>query len=63
MRTIIEANGGDGNAVKQNIDTDFRKGVVWWRERRAGEWKNGSMQLMGQALEYKALFDQLCSEE
>jgi hypothetical protein len=63
VRTIIEAEGGDGDTVKQHIDTNYKKGVVWFKELRVGEWKNGAMHLSGHALQYQDRFTELYAAE
>ncbi|CAK0890732.1 unnamed protein product [Prorocentrum cordatum] len=63
VRAIIEVNGGDGSKVKEHIDTNYRKGVVWWKECRAGEWRDGSMHLLGPGTRYQAKFDELHAVE
>ena len=31
VRTLIEAKGGDGAAIKKRIDSKYKIGIVWWK--------------------------------
>ena len=53
VRVIIEANGDDGQTTKQDIEADYGQGVVWYKDERVAEWKDGSMVLKGAAEAYK----------
>jgi hypothetical protein len=59
VRAIIEVNGGDGTEVKKHIDTNYKKGVVWWKEGRVAEWMHGSLRLVGQGAQFQDKFDEL----
>ena len=63
IRTLIEANGGDGEAVKKDIETNNR-GVVWYKDERVAEWKaekgqEGNMKLVGAMLPHEAAYRDL----
>ena len=61
MRVIIEKNGGDGKAVKANIDTNYQRGLVHWSDNRVGELVEAEqrMVLKGAAMKYQSDFDEL----
>ena len=59
VRVIIESNGGDGQAVKKDIETNYKREIVWWKDQRAAEWKEGRMVLMGAAAGYLEAFEAL----
>ena len=59
VRAIIEANGGEGKVVKQNIDARYRKGVVMWKDARVAEWKNGVMEFTAAGMGFKEAFQKL----
>ena len=61
MSCIIEKNGGKGDIIKPDIDTNYPKGIVWWREDRVAEWdsERGKMVLKGAAASYEADFERL----
>ena len=48
MRLIIEKLGGDGKAVKRELETSYTKVRVWWKEQKVAEWdeETGAMKLM-----------------
>ena len=63
IRTLIEANGGNGELVKKKIETN-RRGVVWFKDDRVAEWKvengcAGKMKLMGEMLQLEDAFNTL----
>ena len=63
IRTLIEANGGNGELVKKKIETN-RRGVVWFKDERVAEWKvesggAGKMKLMGEMLRLEDAFNTL----
>ena len=39
VRAIIENEGGDGNRTKQDIETNYRRGIVRWKEERVVLWE------------------------
>jgi hypothetical protein len=45
--------GGDGKATKQDIDADYRKGIVRYKDVRVGEYVSGKMELKGEAVRLK----------
>ena len=53
---IIEANGGNGAIVKEDIETNYKRGIVWWKDERVGERKHDRMELMGAAAAYTEAF-------
>ena len=57
MRTIIEANGGDGKVVKQHIDANYAKGILRWKDERVAEWQDGRLVFKGAALAWKATWE------
>ena len=56
VRVIIEANGGNGAIIKKDIDTNYKRGIVWWKDERVAEWKQDHMELMGAAAAYTEAF-------
>ena len=65
VRAIIETVGGDGQMVKKDIDANYRKGVVWWKEARVAEWSNTSRKLsfVGSHADFECTFNKLLSQE
>ena len=65
VRAIIETQGGDGQMVKEEIDANYRKGVVWWQEVRVAEWSNTSHKLcfVGSHAEFETKFNLLMARE
>ena len=63
VRTIIEVQGGNGKDIKAHIDTNYKKGIVWWKEKRVAEWVDGCMVLKGEAEAWKGKFNQLMGKE
>ena len=61
VRAIIEKEGGDNAAVKAEIETNYKKGIVWYQGVRAGAWSadQGKMQLQGEAVATQEAFDEL----
>ena len=58
-RKLICVGGyNDGKAIKESIDTNYRKGVVWWKDVRIAEWdaKTNMMILSGDATAYEDHF-------
>ena len=64
VRAIIESKGGNGKAVKANIDKDYKNGVVWWQEQRVGEWdrKDCKMIFLGDGLAWEEAYKKLLNE-
>ena len=60
VRTIVEKEG-DNAAVKVEIETNYKKGIVWYQGVRAGAWSadQGKMQLQGKAVAAQEAFDEL----
>ena len=65
VRAIIESTGGDGATVKQDIETHYRKGIVWWKDSRVGEWSSvdTKMHLLANGLQFQSAFDKLMIAE
>jgi hypothetical protein len=67
VRAIIEANGGDGPSVKRTMDTNYHKGIVWWKDERVAEWTEnegiGYLKLLGYMLQHEATFKALLKKE
>ena len=63
VRAIIEKMGGDGAQVKKEVETDYRRGIVWWRDVRVAEWSEGGMQFLGEAKNLEAAFQVLCTRQ
>ena len=61
VRVIIEQNGGDGPSVKKDIDANYPRGIVWWKNERVAEWSApvGKMSLMGWAKQHEDAFAHL----
>ena len=59
VRLIIEKNGGTGAAVKPDIETDYTRGMVWWKGDRVAEWSKGGMVLLDKIKEHKSAYEQL----
>ena len=62
VRAIIEANGGDGKLVKQEIDARYRKGVVIWKDQRVAEWMDGNMKLINAGTQFQESFQKLMGQ-
>jgi hypothetical protein len=63
VRAIIETQGGNGKAVKANIDTNYNRGIVWWMDERIAEWKDDRMQFKDAGAQFRSAFDQLMAAE
>jgi hypothetical protein len=59
VRAIIEHHGGDGTSTKTAIDTDYKRGIVWFKDARVGEYANGKMILKGSGSEVEERFTAL----
>ena len=60
IRTLIEKNGGNGEQVKKDIETNNR-GVIWFKEERVAEWVeemgcDGRMRLLGAMVQHESYF-------
>ena len=40
--------GGDGAKVKEDIDADYKKGIVRYKNVQVGKYVNGTMELKGE---------------
>ena len=61
VRTIIEKNEGDGKEIKKSIDTNYVRGIVYWNDKRVGEWQieSQTMSLKGAAVPFTDHFEKL----
>ena len=59
VRTIIEKSGRDGAAIKEELEVSYKKGVVWWKDERVAEWKDGAVVLKGEAVAFEETFKAL----
>ena len=59
VRMLIEQNGGNGEAVKQYVETDYRRGVVWFKDQRVAEWRDNQMHMVGEAVKWSAALQAL----
>ena len=65
MRTIIESSGGNGREVKKHIETDYKEGLVLWRDAEVAVWskEDQMMALKGELVQHKAHFAALMAAE
>ena len=56
---IIENVQGESSETKAVIDADYRKGIVRYKDIRVGEYKDGKMELKGDAQQFKGHLDKL----
>ena len=63
VRTLIEQNGGDGKTVKKNIDTAYKKGIVWFNDERVAEWEDGDMKWIRHAEKYEKAYKAFIKKE
>ena len=56
VKAFIVGVGGDAELTKKDLHTDYRKGVVWYKEVRVGEYAGGKMHLKGEGTKVEALF-------
>ena len=64
VRAIIEVRGGNGKEIKKSIDTDYKKGIVWWKNVRVADgWKDGQLVLTGAAADFRDAFAKLLGLE
>jgi len=65
VRAIIETKGGDGQAVKKDMDANYRKGVVWWQEVRIAECSKTDRKLsfVGGHADFQTAYDKLTARE
>ena len=49
VKLVILENGGN----KEDIETDYKRGIVWWQDERVAEWKEsrGKIEIKGKAKE------------
>ena len=58
VRAIIEEEGG-GAHTKTKIDTNYRRGTVWYHDVRMGDFRDGQMMLTNNGAKFSAKFKQL----
>ena len=58
VRAIIEEEGG-GAHTKTKIDTNYRRGTVWYHDVRMGDFKDGQMELTNNGAKFGAKFKEL----
>ena len=65
VRAIIETSGGDGTTVKLDIETQYRRGIVWWKETRVAEWisVDMKMKLLPSGTQFQVAFDRLMNSQ
>ncbi len=42
--------------MKKDLETDSRRGIVWWRDVDVAEWEGGAMQLLGEVKNTRITF-------
>ena len=62
VRVIIESNGGNGSEAKKSIETDYKKGIVWFYDARVAEWRYGEMVLLWDVQAYAENFKKFCPQ-
>ena len=55
-RAIIETVGGDGAAVRNDVDADYYKGVVRCKEEKIAEFKDQAMDFTAAGGMYESAF-------
>ncbi|CAK0802228.1 unnamed protein product [Prorocentrum cordatum] len=63
VRKIVEVNGDIGAAVKYKIDTNYFKGIAWFKDERVAAWVDGKMDLVGAGMVWKDHFEKLYAAE
>ena len=65
VRTIIEQSGGNSATTKAELETNYKKGVVWWKDERVAEWDEDleMMTLTGAAAGFTAAFQDLMGSQ
>ena len=58
VRAIIEEEGG-GAHTKTKIDTNYRRGTVWYHDVRMGDFRDGQMMLTNNGAKFSEKFKQL----
>ena len=58
VRAIIEEEGG-GAHTKTKIDTNYRRGTVWYHDVRMGEFRDGQMVLTNNGAKFSEKFKEL----
>ena len=58
VRAIIEEEGG-GAQTKTKIDTNYRRGTVWYHDVRMGDFRDGQMMLTNNGARFNEKFRQL----
>ena len=65
VRAIIETGGGDGAILKPDIETQYRKGIVWWHDKRVAEWSGVDMKMkfLPGGVQVQSVFEKLLTSE
>ena len=65
VRLIIEKSGHGGKTFKREVETNYRKGKVWWEDERVAEWDEmaGQMRLAGVLREWTDEYKRMMGEE
>ena len=58
VRAIIEEEGGSAQ-TKAKIDTNYRRGIVWYHDVRMGDFKDGQMELTNNGANFGTKFKKL----
>ena len=58
VRAIIEEEGGSAQ-TKAKIDTNYRRGIVWYHGVRMGDFKDGQMELTNNGAKFGTKFEKL----
>ena len=59
VRAIIEEEGGNAQTTKAKIDTNYRRGIVWYHDVRMGDFKDGQMELTNNGAKFGTKFKEL----
>ena len=64
VHLIIKHGGGDGEAIKKDMDISYQQGYVWKGDTQLAEWnkKEQTMTLMNMAADYTTEFATLMKE-
>ena len=65
VRLLIEKHGGDGPAVKNQMQTNYPKGLVGWKGEVVAEWdeEKREMKLMGEVVAWQEEYRKMMGEE
>ena len=56
VHAVIEHEGGNSTVVKEQIDADYRRGIVRYKDVRIGEYQDGNMVLKGDGIKLEARY-------